>query len=163
VLAGGRVLPNAVAHDWIDGQTFAPGVHVDERFFPRLRAMVAELHSRDLAYVDLSKWENILVGDDGRPYLIDYQIHFHLPPRWPLRWWLRWLQAADLYYLHRHWSRARPEQLPAEKGALWKRQPGIVWIAETLGVGCRTLRRLLLRLLGVRRPSWKSGSCRIGH
>ena len=150
VRADGRVLPYAVAHHWIDGQPFKPWLRVDDEFFPRLRAMLLALHGRDIAYVDMSKWENILVGDDGRPYLLDYQIRFELPRRLPLRWWLRWLQAADLYYLHRHWVRARPDQFTPRERERLARQPGFVRVGERVGAAWRAFRLAVLRRFGVR-------------
>lgn len=150
VSAGGIVLRNAVAHDWIEGETFKPWLRVDEHFFPRLHEVIAALHSLDMAYVDMSKWENILVGNDGRPYLLDYQIHCHLSRRWPARWALRWLQSADLYYLRRQWLRARPDQVsPADREA-WMRQPGLVHVCETLGAPWRWVRLRILALFGVK-------------
>jgi hypothetical protein len=146
----GRVFTNVVAHHWIDGQPFKPSLRVNDRFFPTLETMIAKLHAHDIAYVDMSKWGNILVGDNGNPYLIDYQIYFRLPRGWRLRWWLAWLQGADLYYFHRHWIRARPDQVPASTRDVWMKQPFHVWIAESVGPAFRLARRLGLRLCGVR-------------
>jgi hypothetical protein len=158
VYRSGRRYWNAVAHDWIDGHTFKPWLPVDADFFPRLRALVAELHARDIAYVDMSKWENILIGDDGRSYLIDYQIHFRLPRGWPLRWWLRRLQAADRYYLRRHWARGRPDQLSAEERNLSAHVPVVVRVGEVLGSLWRAVRLLVLRAFGVRGDPRRDGS-----
>ena len=149
VVVDGRRASHAVAHEWIEGRTFKPWLDVDDRFFPRLLAMIEKLHARDIAYVDMSKWENILIGDDGRPYLLDYQIHFRPSSVWPLRWLLRMLQSADLYYLHRHWRRARGDTMPAD-GAGWEDQPILVRGGEALGPAWRVLRRLILRSFGVR-------------
>lgn len=157
VIVDRQELPNAVSHVWIDGRPFNPWVHVNDQFFPRLRDMVAALHRHDIAYVDMSKWENILVGDDGQPYLIDYQIHYQLPRGWPFRWWLRGLQAADRFYLCRHWSRVRPDQLNAADWGLLKHGPWVVRIGEALGHPWRFIRRTILRLAGVREDDRKLG------
>jgi hypothetical protein len=150
VTAEGKDCPNAVAHHWIHGTPFNPWTCVvDDRFFPRLWSMVEALHRQGIAYVDMSKWENILVGDDGKPYLIDYQIHFEWTGGWLLNWWLNWLQAADRYHLYRHWLRARPEQLPPEDRVLSKHRPSIVAFAEALGPPLRSLRRSVLQMAGI--------------
>ena len=138
-----------MAHEWIEARTFAPDLDVDKQFFPRLHTMLTALHSRGIVYIDMSKWENILVGEDGRPYLIDFQVHLQLPRRWPLQYLRRWLEAADLYYLHRHWLRARPDQVGPETRALWEQQPKHVRMVERLGPLWRGVRILLLRLCGV--------------
>jgi len=150
VTVRGRNCLSAVAHDWIEGQSFKPWLPVNRQFFPRLRAMVARLHEHNIAYVDMSKWENILIGADGHPYLLDYQIHFRLAPHWPLRWCLRLLQGADLYFLHRHWFRACPEQFSPQEHDRWARPPLGVRVAEALGPLWRGFRIRVLRLFGVR-------------
>ena len=38
-----------------------------DEFLPTLRGLLNKLHRRGIAYVDLHKRENIIVGDDGRP------------------------------------------------------------------------------------------------
>lgn len=144
----GRRAPNGVAHRWIEGRTFAPSLKVDDDFFPRLREMVEALHRRNVAFVDLSKWENILVGDDGRPHLIDFQIHYRHSGRVLPRRFLVWLQESDRHHLLRHWSRSRPDQLTDADRALALYRPWILKLADALGPPLRALRRALLRLGG---------------
>ena len=55
------------------------GERVPDDFHDRLARLVGEVHARDMAYVDLEKCENVLVGEDGRPYLFDML----LPPGIP--------------------------------------------------------------------------------
>lgn len=147
----GVAWPHAVSHHWIDGETFNPFLSkVADGFFPALRDMLFALHARGIAYVDMSKWGNILVGSDGRPYLLDYQIHYragHLPMSRTL---LRWLQAGDVYYLRRHWRRCRPDQVPAVDAREWLREPPHIWLAERLGPAFRGLRLAILKAHGVR-------------
>lgn len=150
VSVNGREIPTAVAHDWIAGRPFKPSLMVNDQFFPALQSMIEKLHAHDIAYVDMSKWGNILVGDDGGPYLLDYQIHFRLPRGWPLRWWLRLLQWADMYYFRRHWLRCRPDQVSWDDRMAWSRQPPHVWIAETVGPVFRFARRVVLRMFGAK-------------
>jgi hypothetical protein len=150
VTIAGLPAPNAVAHLWIEGDTFQPTACVDDDFFPRLSAMVAALHARDIAYVDLAKWENIIVGGNGAPHLIDFQIHYAHPRGWPLRLWLVWLQESDRYHLLKHWRRCRPDQLDAADLALGRYRPWILRVAHALGRPLRALRLLLLRMFGVR-------------
>ena len=59
---------------------FVPGVplHRAERlpadFFDHLAALVRGLHARGVAHNDLHKEPNVLVAEDGRPALVDFQL-----------------------------------------------------------------------------------------
>src|SRR5205814_1206669 len=97
----------------------------------------------------------ILMGNDGHPYLIDFQISWQLDSRRGgrlalFRWLLRLLQSADRYHLLKHWRRARPDQLTAEQVAQSYRAPP--WIAWHRMVfrPLTLMRRWVLVLLGER-------------
>lgn len=127
----GRITPDAFAHAFIPGHTLERDESVSADFFPQLQAIIEAIHTLNVAYVDLEKRENILVGDDGRPYLIDFQISVHLAEgRGPLHYLakrvLRRLQQSDRYHLLKHWRRHRPDQLTAEQIAQSRRRP--IWI-----------------------------------
>lgn len=150
VAVEGREWLNAVAHDWIPGRPFQPCLEVNDTFFPKLAAMLTAFHARGLAYVDMSKWGNIIVGDDDEPYLLDYQIHFAAGPGRLSRWVLRQSQAGDTFYLRRHWRRCRPDQVPSAEAEAWSREPPHIWFAERVGPFFRGIRLGILRLSGVR-------------
>jgi hypothetical protein len=147
VAAGGAVLANAVAHDFIPGHPLAEGERVGDDFFPKLRRLLAELHRRGIAYVDLHKRENVIVGDDGEPYLIDFQISVRLPKSGPAGALLRIMQRGDDYHLAKHVARNRPDQAPAAGVGL----PWFIRLHRSFARPLRALRRRLLVLAGVRR------------
>ena len=101
-------------HAYVEGRPLCKHRPVPDGFFAQLLAVLDELHRRDVAYVDTNKPENILLGDDGRPHLIDFQISWDLHRgRTRLnRWWLGLLQAEDLYHVRKHRRRLRPDELP---------------------------------------------------
>jgi hypothetical protein len=108
--------PTGLVHQYVEGHPLAREDQVDDDFFPRLAAMLDAIHARGAAYVDLEKRENILLGEDGRPYLIDFQISWHLPRNrggasWLALWFLGVLQQSDRYHLLKHWRRLRADQL----------------------------------------------------
>lgn len=144
-----------IVHEYIEGRPLQKGDTLADDFFPRLSAMLAAIHARGAAYVDLEKRENILVGDDGAPYLIDFQISWHVPANrggeaWPLQMVRDMLQASDRYHLLKHWRRQRPDQLPADALSdarnipFWIRWHRLIFRPLTL------LRRQILVWLGAR-------------
>jgi len=147
--------PSSLAHAYVEGAPLSRRAEVDDAFFPRLSRMIGEIHARGAAYVDLEKPENILLGDDGRPYLIDFQISVYFDPAGAGRWWLprkilKTLQLSDRYHLLKHWRRLRPDQLTAEQMADSYKAP--FWIAwhRRIFRPLTLLRRWVLVRLGER-------------
>ena len=152
---GGAAQPHAVAHDYVEGHPFERGERVNDIFFSKLQELIKDIHARDLAYVDLSKRENIIVGDDGQPYLVDFQISFILPDWWPGNSWpirklLDLAQGVDDYLVLKHLHNSRPDLLTAEQQTIVKQPPWLIRTLRTFGDPIRSLRRRLLVLLGVR-------------
>lgn len=145
---------NGFFHEFVEGRELCRDDRLADDFFPRLSALLEQIHARDIAYVDLEKRENILVGDDGRPYLIDFQISWDRSVRAGRRGGigriiLSVLQRSDRYHLLKHWRRLRPDQLTAEQVAA--AQPPF-WIAwhRLLFRPFTLLRRWILEKLGAR-------------
>ena len=74
-----------VLHRVIDGLALVleeiPGGMIDkytkemgipDSFFHALKHLVGECHKRGIAHCDLKKASNILLGDDGHPYIVDW-------------------------------------------------------------------------------------------
>jgi hypothetical protein len=142
----GCVGEHAFLHEFIPGHPLERRERVSDAFFDQLRDLLAALHARDIAYVDLNKRQNVLVGEDGRPYLIDFQISLHLPPAgWrglpPTRWFLRRFQHADRYHYLKHKRRLRPDLLSAAD----------LEAVENLSFWIRLHRRLARPLTNLRR------------
>jgi hypothetical protein len=158
VIIDGRPAPHAVAHEFVPGRPLRRRDHVPERFLCDLERLLDDLHARGAAYVDLHKRENILVGEDGRPRLIDFQISVRLPRVWPFAPMLRILQQCDRYHLSKHARRLR-----ADQGAPWRRpgtvnRPYSIRLHRSFAVPFRKTRRRLLVLLGVRTGKGKAPS-----
>ncbi|GMV95706.1 MAG: hypothetical protein AMXMBFR83_00770 [Phycisphaerae bacterium] len=168
----GRYGPTGFVHAFVEGHPLQRDERPDDRFFDRLEALLAELHRRGIAYVDLEKRENILVGDDGRPCLIDFQIswrwegHNGRPRRGlqrliPLalgRLLLAKLQSGDRYHLLKHRRRHRPDTLTAEQLAASYRRGWFIELHRRLSWPFTALRRgLLKRLTGRSRSAKQDG------
>ena len=99
----GRPRRHAFLHAWIPGREIGPAVTLPGVFFAELEELLGQVHHRGIAYVDLEKDENVLVGDDGHPYLIDFQISLARP-----RWLVRVFQAEDERHLLKHRKNLAP-------------------------------------------------------
>jgi RIO-like serine/threonine protein kinase len=125
----GTVGPTGFVHDFVPGGPLQRDCAVPDGFFDELQRLLAELHRRGLAYVDTNKPQNILLGDDGRPHLIDFQISYDVEELgdWaPNRWWLRRLQHEDLYHVLKHKRRMRPDEMTREEMEQAERRSALI-------------------------------------
>lgn len=168
-LAGLEGIPRLLARfestglirEFVPGHPLAKGERVHDEFHSRLRELVAAIHARAVAVVDLEKCENVLVGEDGRPYLFDFQIAW-LTPRWggehwPLTALRRWLQNGDRYHLVKLQRRTRPDQLSAEVLAASYRRPWYIRVFRAATWPWLWLRRAILDRIDPRRAGKERG------
>jgi hypothetical protein len=158
-----------IVHAFVEGHPLQRHEHVDDDFFPRLEALLEEIHRRGIAYVDLEKRENILVRDDGRPCLIDFQISWKwtghnaarpkglqrlIPPRGG-DLLLYKLQQADRYHVLKHRRRHRPDTMTAAQIAASYRCGWYIELHRRASWPFTALRRTVLKLLTGRSRSPK--------
>lgn len=144
----GLVGETAYARAFIPGHPLSRQRPVPEGFWPRLDAAMREVHARDVAYVDTNKPENVLVGDDGRPYLIDFQIAWGGRSRRGFdRWWLGRLQSADLYHVLKHKRRFSPDLMTPDELARVRRRSPLIRAHRVLHRPYLLVRRRLFRWL----------------
>lgn len=150
VYANGKLVRNAVARSFIAGHPLASDERVGPNFFTELKASLVAMHERGIAYVDLHKRENVIVGDDGHPYLVDFQICFdvtHPRVKWiyGARWTFEQLCLADLYHLGKHVRRSDP-LAPVTTPEI----PAWIRVHRLIAVPWRQLRRRFLVARGIR-------------
>ncbi|AKI00812.1 hypothetical protein IMCC20628_02108 [Hoeflea sp. IMCC20628] len=153
--AAGELLPNVSAHVFVEGKPFQHPGEADDQFFDRLTTLVAALHQRDIAYVDLHKKENVIVDLQGRPHLVDFQVSFSLGRRWPAngaiaRYLLDALTSIDRYNLNKHIIRGEHGNVSPEELARLLPPPRILRWHRQIAVPLRTLRRAFLVKIGIR-------------
>ncbi len=158
--------PTGLVRDYIPGHPLARGERVSDDFHQRLRVLVEGVHAEGMAYVDLEKCENVLVGDDGLPYLFDFQIAWLLPRRlggdlWPMRALRGWLQQGDRYHLVKLHRRTRPDQLSPQRLAASYRKPWHLHVQRFVCFPFLWCRRRILQRLDPRRGSGERG--RVGQ
>jgi hypothetical protein len=114
----GRVGATGFLHAFIPGTDLHSDLPLTPGFFAELEALFAALHERHIAYVDSNKRENILYGEDGRPWLIDFQISFHAKKgerdNFLAKLILRKFVKADWYHYYKHKTRLLPAACSAE-------------------------------------------------
>ena len=161
----GRWRRHGITHEFVEGHALEKGERVRDDFFVLLSAGLAEMHRRGLAYVDLEKYENVLVGADGRPYLFDFQISWRWPfaflrERWPVTWIARRFQAGDRYHLAKLQLRTRPDLLTSEEIAAVRKKPFLVRLHAGLTRPLTLMRRFVLRHVDPTRKRGERGSVR---
>lgn len=148
----GRVDATGFLHDFVPGRPLGRDDTVSDTFFAELQEMLDTLHKRDIAYVDLNKRQNILLGEDGKPYLIDFQISIYCPAKgWGripgARWMLRRFQHADHYHLLKHKRRLRPDQLTEDERKIVEHLSIWIRLHRLIARPLTQLRRALLKKL----------------
>jgi hypothetical protein len=148
----GRVGRNGLLRAYVPGHPLSRREPVSDTFCDELLAILRRLHERHIAYVDLDKRQNILVGEDGKPHLIDFQIAVWLPPVgwrgwWPFRFILARLQEADYYHWLKHKRRLRPDLLTDEERRRLSRLSIWIRLHRAVARPLTYLRRRVLRML----------------
>lgn len=151
----GNLDETALVHEYVEGRPLSRDDALDDDFFPRLWKTIDAVHARGAAYVDLEKRENVLLGEDGMPHLIDFQISWHIPENrggatWPARLILKMLQRSDRYHIAKHWRRLRPDQFETAAPPGADRPPPWILGHRLLFRPITLARRQLLVWLGVR-------------
>ena len=98
-------------------------------------------------------------GQDGRPFLFDFQISWYWPRRfggrlWPVTLLRNRLQQADRYHCRKLQRRMRPDQMTDEEIAASRRRPFHMRVYSVL---TRPFTRMRRRLLNRIDPSQKRG------
>jgi hypothetical protein len=124
---GPRLGMRGYLHKFIEGKTLHELEKEGRRdlpddFFDKLKDTIDEIHRRRIFYMDLNKQGNIILGDDGLPYLIDYQvcIHFRYQNRLFDGLFNLFIQE-DIYHLYKHKKRFRPDLMTEEEMKLAER------------------------------------------
>lgn len=138
LLATGR---DRLERAWIAGEPLQRRPIQDPRFFDALRRLLVAVHRRGVTHNDLAKQPNVLVREDGRPALVDFQLaKVH---RRRTRWF-RLCAREDLRHLLKHKRRycepaltTRERRIlatPSAPARLWRVTGKPVYLAWTRGV-----------------------------
>ena len=134
--------------EFVRGTPLRKDTAVPDRFFFEVRKLIEQIHARDIAYVDMNKKANLIIGEDRRPHLVDFQISWDLcglGDNFITRRILRWLQREDLYHIAKHHGRFRPDELSPEQIEAGRRRSILI----------RLHRFIFKPWFGIRRRTWK--------
>ena len=159
VFVDGNRWETAFAHQYVEGRSINESDRLQDEIFDRVADLLERLHRRGIAYMDLHKPENLILGDDGRIHLVDFQVSFVVrPDSWclPLRWLLRLFQQGDEYHLLKHRTRLCLNPPKNWKEIMNRHRPWWLKLHRGVAVPLRTLRRKFLTLLGIRRGTGRA-------
>lgn len=108
-------------------------------WFEALEGTVQTMHQQGVGHGDLKRKENLLAGDDGRPYVLDFGTAWlRRPGRHPLNHWLfRFCCRLDINAVIKHKYHGRYDQVsgvdltrlrPTWPERLWR------WLRPVLGI-----------------------------
>jgi hypothetical protein len=157
----GRYGRSGIMHEFVPGCHLNRGTTVSDDFFPKLEALFKTMHSRGMAYLDTNKPDNIIVGDDGKCYLIDFQITWVQPPfpfsllTYPF---FAIFKDSDLYHTKKHWRKIYPGNISKEE--FDKSRPLYIKIHRKFANPIRAIRRAYLRKIEEGAGSKPEGSAK---
>jgi len=114
----------AIAYRFVPGNEIGqadPGLQTPG-FFESLESLVDRMHGRGIAHLDIRTGGNVLVTDQGKPLILDFQSHVRLSG---LPGFLRRiLVAVDRAGVYKHWSLRAPGSMGEEREAHLRRMNG---------------------------------------
>jgi hypothetical protein len=140
-------------YQYIPGRTLKQNKEkLPDDFFDRLLKLLRQIHHAGVVYLDTNKRDNIILGSDGRPNLVDFQISLYIGKRFFFSRRLaeflrRTLQNADLYHFYKHKRKLAPELLTPDERPLSRPTSKAIRLHRLAATPLRNLRRKLLRRL----------------
>lgn len=153
-----RYGPTGLIYQYIPGRTLKENNEkLPNDFFDRLLQLLRQIHNAGVVYLDTNKRDNIIIGPDGRPHLVDFQISLHIGKRFLFSRRLaeslrNTLQDADLYHLYKHKRKLAPELLTPDEYPLSRPTSKAIRIHRLAATPLRNLRRKLLKRLQPKDP-----------
>jgi hypothetical protein len=147
-----RTGPTTYLYEYIEGKSLDVKPPLPPDFFERLAAVLQQIHGRGLVHLDLHKRGNIIAGDDGQPWIIDFQLSTYIGDRFLLSKGLstrlrRRLQAYDLYHLYKHKRRFLPAELTETEARLSRDNSLPLRLHRAIARPLRQVRHRCLRYL----------------
>jgi len=139
-------------YEYIEGCSLDESKNLPDDFFDHLLELLNRIHSLGIAYLDMNKRGNIIVGEDGRAFLIDFQIALYMNKNPSFgksfaQYFWNCSKKADLYHLFKHKRKLKPQLLNPEEKNISHSKNKLISLHRSLTRPFRKLRRQLLRYL----------------
>jgi hypothetical protein len=158
----GAVGATGLLHEYAPGLPLSAESDIPDAFFDQMIELIQQLNSMGLAIVDTNKPENILLGDNGRPWIIDFQISYDrnrfLFGRWPAGIILNMFTRHDIYHVLKHKKRLRPDLLTKAERQIVEHQSWVIRLHRVLTKPYFTIRRRLFAYLRAKQRLMPEGS-----
>jgi len=158
----GQVGATGLLHAYVPGAPLTKGIKVSDTFFDEMIALIGQLKEIGIAIVDTNKPENILLGDDGRPWVIDFQISYDKRAfffgLWPAGALLRVFSRHDVYHVLKHKKRMRPDLLTDAERYIVEHRSWLIRLHRALTKPYFIVRRRLFAYLRAKGKLMPEGS-----
>lgn len=133
----------AVGYRFIPGKTLRESdpAEIPIDFFHELEELVRRMHERNIVHLDLRNRRNILIAENGSPYLLDFQSYLDLT--FMPRFLHRLLKDIDFSGVYKTWIKLRPDLIDKTRLAHLRRlnKRRRLWILKGYPLGSRGKRR----------------------
>ncbi len=113
-----RVGKFTLSYKYVKGQNLSSfsrrNDSIDKEFFPKLEKAVNEMHSYGIAHLDTRTGSNVIISEDGKPIIIDFQSYLTLDFI-PGSYLKNILKSVDLSGVYKYWAKMSPETLDQSK------------------------------------------------
>ncbi len=128
---------------FIEGKAlkFFPKSSIEKDFFLKLEKNVKAMHNKNIVHLDLRNLGNILVGDDGYPYIIDFQSA--ISTKYLGKYLAETLKTSDLTGVYKCWNNRCTEPLDKRRANILEEFNKIrkVWIFKGYPIS-RAIKRI---------------------
>lgn len=125
-----KLSPHTLAFNFIEGEALKtlPKNSIDKDFFLELEKNVRAMHRKNIVHLDLRNLGNILKGNDGYPYIIDFQSA--ISTKYLGKWLTQLLKTSDLTGVYKCWNNRCTEPLNSKRNNILEEFNKIrkVWI-----------------------------------
>lgn len=140
-----RIDSRGVLMEYVPAQPW-PSMQPPAAAFDHVRALVNAMHERGVAHCDMRAPSNILVDQQGQPYLVDFVARVMRGSPWnaPWNWVFRKFCQADINALAKLKVRNAPELATAQERMMAEHRGFWVRLIRATGAGLRRFTRLFV-------------------